>query len=262
MINCMGSWKDKLSIVLVEPVESGNVGATTRAMKNMGFTKLELVNAPKMKDEDIWLAHNSREILKSAIRHDTIDEAFADKSLIIGVTRRTGKDRGQWLTMEEAAILAKEMSANNNVALVFGREARGLYNEEALKCHYMITIPTEPEQPSLNLSHAVAVVAYEFHKTTMELDAHDDKPRLAAFRETDKLYDRMLGILVELGYTNWGDREMGRNIVLAIKSFLDRAELKERDVRILNGICGRLEARLKSALPLKVEQDAETEDQR
>jgi tRNA/rRNA methyltransferase len=110
----------------------------------------------------------------------------------------------------------------------------------------MINIPAEPEQPSLNLSHAVMVVVYEFHKTALEIAGHaEPKPGLAAHRELRKLYDRMFDILVALGYTKWGDRDMGKNIIAAIKNFLDRAELEERDVRILNGICGRLESRLK-----------------
>lgn len=235
--------------MLVEPTESGNVGSTTRAMKNMGFTTLELVNPPELTEQATWFAHNSMEILREAIILPSVDDVLADKALVIGVTRRKGKRRGQWLTMPEAARKVMETAANNKVAIVFGREQRGLYNEEIFKCHYLMTIPTEPEQPSLNLSHAVAVVAYEFHKTALEIAGGAiEKPVLASQRELAKLYDRMYEILVLLGYTKWGDREMGRNIITAIKAFLDRSELKERDVRVLNGVCGRLETKLKQVL--------------
>lgn len=246
MIISMKDWKKNVSFVLVEPTESGNIGSTTRAMKNMGFTALELVNPPEITEQATWFAHNSMEILREAIIVPTVDDALADKALVIGVTRRKGKRRGQWLTMAESAQKAMETAANNKVAIVFGREQRGLFNEETFKCHYLLTIPTEPEQPSLNLSHAVAVVAYEFHKTSLELSGVvAEKPVLAPQRELAKLYDRMYEILVLLGYTKWGDREMGRNIIIAIKAFLDRSELAERDVRVLNGICGRLEGKLK-----------------
>lgn len=247
IINAMkGNWKDNVSIVLVEPTESGNVGSTTRAMKNMGFSKLELVNPPELTEQATWFAHNSMEILREAVSHKTLHEAIEDKALVIGVSRRVGKRRGQWLSIQEAAHKAMETGAKNKVALLFGREQKGLFNEETFECNYMITIPAEPEQPSLNLSHAVMVVVYEFHKAALELAGEvESKPILAAHGELKKLYERMYGILVALGYTKWGDREMGRNIISAIKNFLDRSELEERDVRILNGICGRLESKLK-----------------
>lgn len=246
MINPMDKWKDSVSIVLVEPTESGNIGSTARAMKNMGFRRLVLINPPELSDQAKSFAHNSMEILEEASVLGTLDEAIADKSLIIGVSRRTGKRRGQWLSLAEAAEKAMQYAENNKVALLFGREKKGLSNEETARCHYMVTIPSVPEQPSLNLSHAVAVVAYEFHKAHIERGAEhpEPKPALAHDRELRKLYERLYDILVSLGYTRWGDREMGLNIVGAIKSFLDRAELNERDVRILNGVCGRLEKTL------------------
>lgn len=241
-------WKDNVSIVLVEPTESGNIGATTRAMKNMGFSMLELVNPPEITEQATSFAHNSMEILRGAVSHKTLHEAIEDKALVIGVSRRKGKRRGQWLTMEEAAKKVIATGASNKVALLFGREKKGLFNEEAFECNYMIAIPAEPEQPSLNLSHAVMVVVYEFHKAALEAAGiAEPKPRLAPHRELKKLYDRMFDILVALGYTKWGDRDMGKNIISAIKNFLDRAELEERDVRILNGICGRLESRLRGS---------------
>ena len=252
MINGMKNWKDRLSFVLVEPYESGNIGATTRAMKNMGFSKMEMVNPPELNEEAARFAHNSMDVLKATVSYPTLDEAMADKSIVIGVTRRTGKGRGHWLTIEEAAQKCMEMSPENKAALLFGREQRGLFNEEIWKCNYLITIPSAPEHPSLNLSHAVAVVAYEFHKA--ELNAKGEiqqKPKLAVQRELMKLYDRMYDMLVLLGYTKWGDREIGKNIINAIKAFLNRAELKERDVRILNGVCGRIESKLKEKAPDK-----------
>lgn len=247
IINAMkGNWKDNVSIVLVEPTESGNIGATTRAMKNMGFSSLELVNPPEMTEQATWFAHNSMDVLRGAISHSTLEEAIADKALVIGVSRRKGKRRGQWISIEEAAMKAMETGRKNKVALLFGREQKGLFNEETFECNYMITIPAEPKQPSLNLSHAVMVVVYEFHKTAIEMAGKaKPKPKLAPHRELKKLYDRMYDILVSLGYTKWGDREMGKNIIAAIKNFLDRTEMEERDVRILNGVCGRLESKLK-----------------
>jgi len=247
IINAMKSnWKDNVSIILVEPTESGNVGSTTRAMKNMGFSRLELVNPPEITEQATWFAHNSMEVLRAAVSHKTLHEAIEDKALVIGVSRRIGKRRGQWLSLQEAARKAIEVGADNKVALLFGREQKGLFNEETFECNYMVTIPSEPVQPSLNLSHAVMVVVYEFHKAALELAGEaKPTPRLAAHGELSKLYERMYGILVALGYTKWGDREMGRNIISAIKSFLDRSELEERDVRILNGVCGRLEGKLR-----------------
>jgi tRNA C32,U32 (ribose-2'-O)-methylase TrmJ len=85
-----GNWKDNVSIVLVEPTESGNIGATTRAMKNMGFGRLEVVNPPEITEQATWFAHNSMDVLRNTISHSTLEEAIGDKALVIGVSRRKG----------------------------------------------------------------------------------------------------------------------------------------------------------------------------
>src|SRR5208337_820441 len=99
----MPSWKDNISFVLVEPRESANIGASARAVKNMGFRTLCLVKSPEINDEARWLAHNSLDVLEAAKRYDSLTDAIDDQSFVVAVARRTGKRRGMVLPLEQGA---------------------------------------------------------------------------------------------------------------------------------------------------------------
>jgi TrmH family RNA methyltransferase len=157
------NWKDNIYFVLVEPKEPGNVGASARAIKNMGFKNLCVVNPPAAltEGEGRWFARNAHDVLSSAQIYGTLADAVADKSVVVGTTRRKGKRRGLIMPADEGASRLYRMAASNKVAVLFGREAKGLFNEEVEECGFMLSIPSSKAQPSLNLSHAVLIIAYE-----------------------------------------------------------------------------------------------------
>jgi len=161
----MENWKDNVSFVLVEPKESGNIGASARAIKNMGFMNLCMVNPPsQLTDEARWFACNALDVLESARSYPDFKSAIADKAIVVGTSRRTGKRRGMILPLEQGAKKIIERAKAGKVAILFGREAKGLLNEEVDECGLLLTIPTSKEHRSLNLSQAVIIVAYELLK--------------------------------------------------------------------------------------------------
>ena len=152
----MKKWKDNIYFTLVEPTEPGNVGASCRAMKNMEFKNLSLVNPPVLTDEDAGrFAHNSIDVLTSAEIHSSMQDAIRDKHYVVGTSRRRGRRRGVYLPVDEGARRIRELAENHKVALLFGREDRGLYNEEIEECGFLMTVPANKEHPSLNLGQAV-----------------------------------------------------------------------------------------------------------
>jgi TrmH family RNA methyltransferase len=251
------NWKDNVSFVLVEPQEPGNIGASARAMKNMGFRKLCLVKPPaEMSEEGRWFARNAHDVLDSAEIHSSVEEAIRDKSLVVGTTRRRGRRRGVIMPVERGAKKVHDIAANNEVAVLFGREARGLYNEEVEECGFMLTIPSSTIQPSLNLAQAVLIIAYELSKCghgpedacgaagKKKYDNSVLKEGLMSHGEVDALYERISGVLELLEYIPRGDRNLRKNIIVNLKHFIGRAGLTEWELNMLNGICTQIEKKL------------------
>lgn len=253
----MRDWKDNISFVLVEPKKHGNIGASARAMKNMGFKNLCFVRPPHiLTDEAGWYAHNSLDILENAEQYDTIADAVAQKALVVGIARRIGKKRGVVLPVDEGAKRILEFSAgsNNKVALLFGREDRGLYNSEVDECGFVITIPSNKEHPSLNLSHAVMVVAYELSISGCREHDKTERSMGTVITRADKksvshgeltsLYERIAEVLTLLDYLPRGDRDIKQHIMSNIKHFLGRAGLTDWELKMLHGICSQAQKKL------------------
>ena len=151
-------------IVLARPSEAGNVGAVTRAMKNMGLTRLRLVSPCFDIEAELPVikarAVHAFDVWENAESFNTLHDATKDCSLIVGTTRRRGHHRKQHtMTPEEIAGFLKEHTGN--AALVFGNERTGLEDDELELCNLASHIPVDDAFPSLNLSHAVMVYVYE-----------------------------------------------------------------------------------------------------
>ena len=151
-----------IRIVLVETSHTGNMGSVARAMKTMGLTNLWLVN-PLVKPDSqaIALAAGASDVIGNAHIVDTLDEALAGCSLVVGTSARSRTLPWPMLDPRECGLKSVAEAANTPVALVFGRERVGLTNEELQKCHYHVAIAANPEYSSLNLAMAVQVIAYE-----------------------------------------------------------------------------------------------------
>jgi TrmH family RNA methyltransferase len=245
-------WKDNISFILVEPRESANIGASARAMKNMGFRTLSLVRPAELDDEARWLAHNSLDVLDSAKQYEKLSDAISGQSLVVAVARRTGKKRGMVLPLEHGAQKVYEIARDNKVAFLFGREDRGLYNEEVNECGLLLTIPADKEHPSLNLSHAVMVVAYELSRAPYSKSSPPEpllkskRRRNAVVRhgELTALYERMTSVIEMLDYIPRGDRKLQEQITGNLKHFIGRAGLTYQELKMLHGFCSQIEAKL------------------
>lgn len=248
----MNTWRENINFVLIEPEESGNIGAAARALSAMGFPRLSLVkSADDITEEAAWLAHNGLDVLTSATCYDTFNQAIVDATLVVGISRRKGKRRGAFLNIEDAVARIIESSRTQNVSVVFGREQRGLFNDETEECAYLTSIPAGGEHPSLNLSHAVQVVAYELHKAGLAAK-YEQLPKeqlpddpLSTHGQQEHLFTRFMEILEALNYTKRGDREVGRRIRASLKHFLGRAGITASETLMFEGICSRILARLK-----------------
>ena len=245
------NWKNNVSFVLVEPKESGNIGSAARAIKNMGFTNRVLVNPPvPMSDEARWFACNALDVLESAGRFCSVADAVKDKALVAGTTRRVGKSRGMIVPVGEGSGRIFEIARNNRVAILFGREARGLFNEEVEECGFLMTIPSSKIQPSLNLSHAVLITAYELSKTEFKGAApgvykRQEEKLLIDHQTLTALYERVSEVLGLLEYIPRGDRDLAKKIMSNLKHFIGRAGITEWELNMLHGICSQIEKKIK-----------------
>ena len=153
---------EKFAFVLFRPQSAGNIGAVARALKNMGFDDLRLVApGPLNNREAVAMAVHADDLLANATVYPDLAAALADCSLAVGTTSRRGGYRSRANPLRAAAAELDALAGTNKIAIVFGREDRGLTNRELKLCHRLMTIPTAPEYPSLNLAQAVMVVAYE-----------------------------------------------------------------------------------------------------
>ncbi|MCL2810005.1 MAG: RNA methyltransferase [Treponema sp.] len=152
-----------VKIVLCRVSEGGNVGAVCRAMKNMGLFELRLAALPQSLDTDkiYERAVNAGDIWESAKNFDTLAEAVADCSVVVGTTRRRGHGRKN-ITMTPRVLAAWLLEREGTAAIVFGNERTGLDEDELKLCNFASHIPVSDAQPSLNLSHAVLIYVYEF----------------------------------------------------------------------------------------------------
>lgn len=243
----MQSWKDNVYFVLVEPMEAGNIGACARAIKNMGFKKLLLVR-PKLPlgNEAKWFAHNALDVLENASIYETLDEALKDKSIVVGTSRRQGKKRGTFLNARDGSKRLFEAASANKIAILFGREDKGLLNSEIQRCGFLITISTSNQQPSLNLAQAVLIVAYELSFYGHELPRPPESGGTIYVnqKELDYLYQRISETLHNLGYFREGTRDVQKKMMQNLIHFISRAGLSEWELRMLHGLCSQVNKKL------------------
>ena len=169
-----------ISIVLVETSHPGNIGSTARAMKNMGLSKLVLINPKKFPHGDARaLAGNALDVLESAKVTSSLQEAVGEAKLVFATSARERSIGWPSTYAEDAAKEIIELAnADQKVAIVFGREDRGLTNEELQLANKHLIIPADEEYPVLNISQSVQIICYEIFKSSSEkvLKAWQDYP--------------------------------------------------------------------------------------
>jgi tRNA/rRNA methyltransferase len=229
--------RERISVVLVEPQGPGNIGATARALQNMGLESLTLVRPVQFQvPEARRMATHALPLLEGARVVSSLEEGIAEAGLVVGTSRRAGKNRRPVVDVRLAARRAAEAAlAGNRVALVFGREDKGLSTAEMGRCHLLARIPTAEENPSLNLAQAVLVTVYEIWRVweMMEDPGGVASRDLAPARMTEEMFRDLTAVLLEIGFLNEQNPE---EIVLALRRLLGRAEMERREVQILRGV--------------------------
>lgn len=220
-------------------MESGNIGASARALKNLGFSRLELVSPQRFPSEEAgWFAHGAEDILGRTKVHHELTDALNNKSVVIGTTRRPGKKRGLVYPVREAAERIRDLSVHNRIALLFGREDRGLTNEETAACSFMIRIPASPEHPSFNLAQAVLLIAYE-----LSYGDHTVAPMPAVInsQEFTALFERLKALMKMAGYKAKGIRDSEEQIMAHLRRLIARSGITKQEAQMIHGIISQIE---------------------
>ncbi|WP_313903094.1 RNA methyltransferase [Geoalkalibacter halelectricus] len=232
-----------VSVVLVEPQGDRNIGSVCRAMMNFGFTDLRLVRpqTDHLTHEARQMAVKAAGVLEQARIHDSLEEALADCRLALGTTRRFGKYREDFLHPDEAAELFLPLTPEGRVALVFGREDRGLLTAELDLCQRFITIPTNDELPSMNLAQAVALCLYDTARVLRSRQAHGrvaGRKKLASSQAVESMFGHMRQTLLDIDFLNPDNPD---HILRSFRRIFGRAGLNDREVRILRGLWNRID---------------------
>ncbi len=224
---------DRIRIVLVEPKEPGNVGSVARAMKNMGLSRLYLVNPPDHKSGDARkMAHGSGEVLYGATITDTLAEALSGTVLAVGTTHRRRQNMDLMYGPGEAARRLTSLSEVQEGALVFGREENGLTNDELQLCGMVSKIPTAHAYPSLNLAQAVLIFGYELYQAANN-PAQTPRLDLASFEEVESMYAHIASALNKLGFVS---RHRPETFQRALRRLFGRIPLERRDTATVHKI--------------------------
>jgi tRNA/rRNA methyltransferase len=196
---------DQVAFILYQPQDVVNVAGIIRVMSNFGLRDLRLVE-PAAFDafRILGIAHHTEAILQAARHYPTLDAAAADCTLLLGATGRPRAAERQILSPREAAprLLQTATESDRKVAIVFGREQDGLPNEALDRCHGALTIPTAPENRSLNLAQAALVVAYELWMASQGTPSPDPAlapaPDLAGGADREALFASVEDLLATL----------------------------------------------------------------
>ncbi len=236
---------DRIRIVLVNTSHPGNIGATARAMKTMGLSRLCLVQPLEYPDADAMaMAAGAADILASAQIFSTLDEALHDCVLAIGTSARSRSLEWPCMTPAECAQTLLQHGSKGDVALVFGRERSGLSNEELDRCQFMTSISANQEYSSLNLAAAVQVYGHELRQALEQGGrlADDGVPddELPATNEVmEGFYTHLRQVLRKIGVIAEG--RPYQTLLRRLRRLFNKAQLTVTEINILRGILSAAE---------------------
>lgn len=264
---------DHIYIVMVNTTLPANIGAAARAMKTMGLSRLVLV-APKTypSDDATALAAGASDILDQAVVVDTLEQAIASCELVFGTSARSRTIPWPLLEVRAATELAITQAANcqHKIAIVFGREDRGLTNEELALANYHLTIPVNSEYGVLNVAAAIQLVCYELRMHALAQQAYSKKAStntaaseaeaaienasempltptlsmqwdepLVTQAQMQQFYPHLEAMLTDIDFL---DPDNPRMLPLRLKRLFGRIQLDRMEYNLLRGIFGRVQA--------------------
>ncbi len=214
--------------VLVELKIPENIGFIARVIKNFGFRNLCLYRC-RVTDKSYDTAANAKDILENAVIVDDLTEFLGDMNFIVATT---GVVAGDYKYFRKPIFTPNEIvnELHGKVALLFGREDYGLFNEEIEMCHAIVTIPTSEEYPVMNVSHAAAILLYEISRTRKAEEAESGK--LATAGEIEVFLRNLEEMLRMVEYP----AHRIRRTIVTFRRILGRSKVRDYEILTLNGI--------------------------
>jgi len=245
---------DRVHVVLVEPKQAGNIGSVVRAMKNMGLRHLRLVNPVPFRDEaeQRKLGYRSQEIAAAAREYPSLSDALQGISQVFLATAKAGKWKRDFLSPAQAAAQAVATAPGEKIALVFGREDKGVNTDESQLANYFIRIPMAGTYPSLNLSQAVMVVVYELFKAANEGGRGPELPRMAEKRAFERITDNIWDLMKSLEVREPENGLFHRSL----KRALSRTRWTNADVAVFDRFCKQVRWYAEARCSAKKEEQA------
>jgi tRNA/rRNA methyltransferase len=227
-----------VAIVLVQPNISENIGAAARAMCNMGLRRLIVVDPPRCDLTRVckMATQAALDVVEEMEVFSGLAEALRDFSYVVGTTARRGGQRQITRTPSRLAEMLVSISAENQVALLFGPEDRGLSNADLRFCHALATIPTA-DFSSLNLAQAVLVFCYELFRCRLD-SPPEFAPRWANRFELDAMYAQLKEVLLRICFINPSNPDY---FMHNLRQFGTRMQLRAKEVQIIRGICRQID---------------------
>ncbi len=225
----------RISIVLDHPKDVVNVAGVIRVMKNFGLSDLRLVNPDEFDPYRLeGIAHRSRDLIDSASNFSSLVDAVADATYVVGTTARARTEGRSYTTASAVAPVIAERSVEGKVAILFGREDRGLTNEDLDRCHAVSIIPTDPEYSSLNLAQAALVLAYEVFLAIDGGDMEMPKGRRATRPPTSQELEETFSAIEDgLFAIDFYKARRPEAVMRTFRTVISRAEPDLREARLL-----------------------------
>ena len=243
-------------IVMVSTSHPGNIGAAARALKTMGLSRLYLV-APEQYPcmEATWRSAGAADVLADAVVVDTLEEAINGCALVLGASARQRRIPWPVIDSREGGAAIARQAQTEQVAVVFGREDRGLSNEELQLCNYHIEIPANEEYGVLNVASAVQVVCYEIRyallastskqseskKIEMPIKLVRWDERLATSKELAYFFEHMQKTLELLEFY---EPDNPRQLMTRLRRLFMRSQVDHLELNILRGVMTAIQKKL------------------
>jgi TrmH family RNA methyltransferase len=237
--------RSDLAVVLVRPRVPGNLGSVARAARNFGVGDVRLIEPACSPDEEAYrLSSGAQDLLDAMRRYSTLLEAVADFDAVVATSSLRGRSERRWLPLSELPEFVGSLPSGARVAYVFGPERSGLTEEERSRASATVNVPTDPGFPTLNLSHAVAVLL-ALHRTFASPSGATGREDLAPSREIEGAIEHWDRALDAIGFYDTGHRDRSlrdwRRIVAG-------RPLSAREVALLRGVANRILVSLKRSL--------------
>ena len=219
---------ENVRFVLVRPRNSGNIGASLRAIANFGFRDLAVVDIWNFDEETASLMAASASSLLSQVKfYDSLKEALSDRTVVIGTSARSRR-KFRRISMEDFNSLLKK-NKNEKIAVLFGSEKTGLSSKELELCDYLVRIDTDPEFSSLNLSQSVVIISYEARRALL-----NEAPIISPRKVDKNSVERILEYASEIAELSEASETGKKNINSVIRVLFGKgADVSEKEGKIL-----------------------------